>query len=354
MSQTISAQATYPTTPVVDDSLVMDAGSFDFFSLEDPNIAVSEHIRDNYQDKPAAKKEEVETDVDPESDYVEEGEDADDIDFDELSEDEVDADDEEVDEEPEEEPETDSDEEEVDYEGYEVTLPSGETIKLAEAVKGYKAAQALEEERTAFESARKEFEEGSKDIGAFLDLAKLEALRVIEDYADFDWASLARTDPAAYVDNKEFLEKYQERYNEILDAQKTLQAKENATRSAEMETKARECVTVLQRDITGWGPELYQQLMEYGVENGATPEEMQACVDPAIFKMMHKAMQFDKGVQTVKAKVKTLVKQPSKVAKAQAKSTAPADGKKSAMIKKVSTGNYSDKDVSDMFSMLED
>ena len=112
-------------------------------------------------------------------------------------------------------------------------------------------------------------------------------------------------------------------------------------------------MTVLSRDIAGWGPELYKQLMQYGVDNGATPEEMEACVDPAIFKMMHKAMQFDKGAQTVKAKIKSVIKQPTKVVKNSAKSEKPSTDKKAALLKRVGAG-MSTKESDMMFSMLED
>ena len=274
MSNTISAATTYATdSTATTDALVLDTGSdtgFDFFSLEDPNIAVTQAVNSYKEERSSrsGKKEDaaVEPDVDEDSDDIEDQDEEDDLDFDELEGDDEESDEEDDSEEGESKPDdSEPEEEEVDYEGYEVTLPSGEVIKLSEAVKGFKNAQALEEERQAFESAKGQFEEASKDLGNYLELAKLEAARVIEDYADFDWAGLARTDPAAYVDNKEFLEKYQERYNEIVDAQKNLIIKREAEQAAAIEVKARECVTVLSRDIAGWGPELYKQLMQYGV-----------------------------------------------------------------------------------------
>lgn len=362
---TISAAPSYPSdATATSDAMVIDTHgeSFDFFSLEDPNLAVSEQIRKDYAPPEAKAKgktsKEPEPVVEEEEEYEEsEGEDADDLDFEDLDDGEYE--DESDDEESDEAEETDSeddepDEQEVEFDEYEVTLPSGETLKLSEAVHGYKAAKALEEERHAFEEAKNKFEDSTKDIQSYLDLAKLESLRVIEDYDDFDWAGLARTDPAAYVDNKEFLEKYKERYNEIVTAQKNLEKTRQAEEAAAMETKAIQCNTILARDIPGWNKELYQSLMEFGVENGASEQEMLSCVDPTTFKILHKAMQFDKGRAIVKAKIKQVVKQPTKVVKKASKEAPKMDSKKTAVIKKVSSGGATARDMDDMFSMLVD
>ena len=133
---------------------------------------------------------------------------------------------------------SDSDEEEVDYEGYEVTLPSGETVKLSEAVKGYKDSQKLDSERKEFETIRDKFAEESKNTTRYLELAKLEAQRVIEDYEDFDWIELAKNDHSAYVDNKIFLEKYQQRYNEIVEAMDEIRVKEDEEKKSKLQEQA--------------------------------------------------------------------------------------------------------------------
>lgn len=338
-------------TNIPEDSMVLDtnAADFDFFSLEDPNIQVVNP--DSTKASKAAKAE-------PEE--VEEGDDTDEVEFDDNDpttnyddeDDEEEVDEDESDE-AEEASEEDSEEpdEEVDYEGYEVTLPNGEVVKLDEAVKGYKASEALESERHDFEEAKNKFIEETKDVQKGLELAYLECQKVEDDYKDFDWATLARTDPAAYVDNKEFLEKYMERKQELIRQYKVLNDKRDAEMAVAKETQARQCVTELARDIPQWGPELYQTLMEYGVENGASPEEMQACVDPKIFKMMFKAMQFDKGSQVAKAKVSAVVKQPTKVVKNTRKES-PTSAK-AQKVKGFGAG-LSEKESLDMFSMLED
>lgn len=354
---------------VIVDEMVLDMDKVDFFSLEDTNISVKEPTNKTSQSKEStkavSKKEVAEVEeVEDSEDSEEDGDNADDFDFDDINENEdeegevEDSEDSDEDSEGNEEDgeveDTDSDEEEVDYEGYEVTLPSGETVKLADAVKGYKEAQKLEQERKEFETIRDKFTNESKNTTRYLELAKLEAQRVIEDYEDFDWIELAKNDHSAYVDNKIFLEKYQQRYNEISEAMDEIRAKEEEEKKSALQEQARNCLAVLEKDLPGWGEPLYRQLMEYAVENGASSDDIVNCTDPMVFKVLHKALQFDKGKATVKAKVKKAVTSPTKVVKATAKTEKTPDSKKTVVVKKVKSGQLDSRDVSAMFDMLED
>ena len=343
---------------VVADEMVLDMKNVDFFSLDaDESIGVvdksGKEALAKKESKAEAVAEETTTDGSDESEFNfddiddEDGSDADsdDADTSDDTSDDADAD-----------AEDDGDDaEEVDYEGYEVTLPNGETVKLSDAVKGFKDAQALATEREEFESAKTAFESQSKQVSDFLELAKLEADRVIEDYDGFDWAGLAKSDPAAYVDNKEFLEKYQIRQREIQSAMNAIQEKRKADEEVIVQGKARECAAVLARDIPNWNQDLYVELMHYAVENGANPDEIQNCVDPMVFKVLHKAKQAEGTKSIVTAKVKKAVKSPSKVIKPDAKEPeSSVSPQKVQLIKKLEKGSFGTKDVDSMFNFLED
>lgn len=329
------------------DDMILDMDNFDFMSLED----ISE---DTPTPAPTPAPEEVPEDED-DLDFLPSEEDEED---EEPSDEEDDpAEDEEgVDEEDEDTPEdddTDEDDsdEEVDYESYELTLPTGETVVLADMVAGYKAAEALKAEREEFETVKTEFEEKSKDIGKYLALAKLEAEKVIEDYEDFDWDGLAEDNFEEYTQNRQFLDRYARRHKEITKAMEDLESKKAAEEDRVRTEQAREAAAVLARDIPGWGADLYRKLMDYAVENGADPDYIKACTDPATFKVLHKAMEFEKGKQKITAKVKRLGGSPKKVAKAAPKApTQTVNPKKVAVLKKIEqTG-----DMSDAFDFLED
>lgn len=247
-------------------------------------------------------------------------------------------------------------EEEVDFEEYEVTLPSGESVKLHEAIKGYRDAQALEAERAAFEETKQTFETSSRNVKRVLDLAKLEAERVIEDYEGFDWATLSREDPQAYVENREFLDKYKSRHREIQSEMERVEGERQEQKDASFREDARKANEVLSNSIPGWNKDLYVGLMTYGVKDlGMTEDFVVNCTDPGVFMAIHKAQTLDKGKQTVKAKIKKLSSPtPQKVVKAQQKTTKVVDNKKANMQKKIATGQFDQNDLANAFDMLED
>ena len=310
------------------DDMILDMENFDFSMLDSEEIA-----------EPEVVEEEV---IDDASDLVEDLEEEEES---EVEEDEsAESDEEEVTEV--EEP----DEEEVEFDSYELTLPNGDTVVLSELVNGYKAAEEVATMKAEVEAVKADFEAKSGNIASMLQLAKLEADRVIEDYEDFDWATLSKEDPASYVENREFLDKYKARAKEIRKTVELVKEKEEAEVKRVTQEKARQTNATLAKDIPGWGPDMYKKLIGYAVENGASEEDMLNVTDAYAFKLLHKAMEFEKGKQVVKAKVKR-VGSPKKVVKATAK-VAPVskDVKREALIKKAEKEG----DMSALFNLLED
>lgn len=345
------------------EDMFIDTENFDFTQLDD---IVSDSNELGYNTKQTGKdlmsKEEIsdlesegEEEVDDLPDYEDDDgeEDTDDLPPEDDDEDEENTEpdeDKEGDGEGETEEQTD---EEVDYENYELTLPTGETVVLSELVSGYKDRKALEEERAQFEQVREEFTAKSADITSKLELSILEADKVIEDYKDFDWEDYRKNDPVGYVENREFLDRYIKRREEIVNEYNETKKAEEERAAAEFQAKAKEANTILARDIPGWNNELYQQLMMYAVENGAEASDIANTVDPMVFKLLHKAMQFDKGKSVVKAKVRKLGA-PKKVVKAEGKTTTAVKPGKTALIKRLDSADVSERDISNAFSFLED
>lgn len=245
--------------------------------------------------------------------------------------------------------------EEVDFEEYDVTLPNGEVIKLHEAVQGYKDSKALLAEREAFEAEKTTYEQSNLQLKRVLDLAKLEAERVIEDYAEFDWATLSRDDPQAYVENREFLDKYKARHKEILAEMQWVESKLEEEKKAEVTTKAAAANQILTRDIPGWNKDMYVDLMTYAV-NGLGMDEsfVTESVDAGFFKAIFMARQLEQGKQTVKAKIKRIGGSPKKVVKAAPKAAKAVDSKKAVITKRLESGSFDANDLGAAFGMLED
>lgn len=350
--------------------LVIDTHDFDVFSSlddivvegDEPQVTTEENAPEEDATKEVVAEEDTELEGGEDDDFA-------DFDFDDIEDEHNDKDEEDEDDSEDEESEDDvedeedeeadesedeseeDDEEEVEYEGYMVTLPNGEEVSLADAVAGFRSAEALESERKAFEEAKGEFEEKGKRIMDYLELAQLEADRVIQDYDGFDWNALAREDPQKYVDNKEFLEKYSQRSQEIKNAFKEIRQKEEDQKEADFKESAAQCIEVLKADIPGWNDDLYNDLMDYAVENGAKEEDIMQTVDPMVFKLLFKAKQFDQGKQVVKAKVKKAVRSPKKVVKSQAKATIRKASASEIASKKFDAGEF---DSVDVFNALVD
>lgn len=345
----VGAEDSNSSTNVDQDSMYFDTDDFDFLSLtdvheEDNSNSLGykqpkgrESVEDFESDEPLFESEEEEPVFESEEEESEEEDES---------------------EEGEEDGEVtveDEDGEEVDFEDYRVTLPDGEEIVLSEVIKGYRDGQALDAAIAEFQETQEQFKAESSQLNAYLELAKLEAERVIEDYEDFDWGAFRREDPAGYVDNREYLDKFIKRRKEIVEAMDSIRAKEEAAKADEFAGKAAEAGAILARDIPGWSKELYTSMMEYAIENGSEKEAIEQCVDPAVFKIIYKAMQFDKGKQVVKAKIKKIGGSPTKVASPNAKPAKPVEtGKRTAYLKKMQSGGLSANEVSDMFNHLVD
>ena len=364
---TASPEPGYIPTP---EELVVDTSDFDIFSQLDDLVVegesgeptedvVSDDVTDD-GDLPEPEGDEEDFDFDFEDlddddlpeDLRKDKEDSDDEDEDDSDEEDEDDDteDDDSDEDSEDEDYEDEDEE-VDYENHEIELPDGSTVTLQAAIEGYRATEALQEERESFETAKNTFKEEAGNTLGYLRLAKLEADRVIEDYDEFDWADLSKKDPQSYVENREFLDKYRARKEEIVTAMDVLEEKEAATEKAAFQDSAKECINTLKAELPGWNDAMYQDLMQYAVENGTSQDVISNTVDASVFKLLHKARQFDLGKQVVKAKIKRKVTSPKKVTKSSAKSTKPSISNKMKIANKLAQGNTSDADI---FAALED
>lgn len=318
---------------VVDNNdMVLDMDTFDFSMIDDADI--QEVVRSEVEQDEEIEVQEEETQEETEEEETEEETE------------------EEAEEAAEEGSDGEEDEQEVDFDEYEIDLPSGEKVVLSDLVKGYKSASEIEQEVQKLESIKQEMEAKSAGMDRFLKLAKLEAERVIEDYQDFDWVTLAKEDPQAYVENREFLDKYKARHKEIIEAVSALEEKDEAEKQRLTNEKARSANAELARDIPGWGNKMYADLITFAIEKGANEDEMRKCMDPFVFKMLHKNMEYEKGVQKVKAKVKKVGGAPKKVVKTAPAKPAQTNTKpnKEALLKKAQAAG----DMSSWFNLLED
>lgn len=238
---------------------------------------------------------------------------------------------------------TDEDGEEVDYEEYEISLPSGEEVKLAQLVQGYKDAEALSAEKTQFESLRAEFETKSANVASMMEMALLESQQAVDSYSDYDWGKIAKDDPQEYAEHREYFEHHRRRVKDVQKAYDEVKEAKATEEKNAMDKRIIEANIVLARDVPGWNKEMYNELCNYALEAGFDRDYILESVSPAFFKMLHKNMAVEKGVQKVTAKVKKLGA-PKKVIKNNASKPKPSkDAERKAEYEKaVKSGNPAD------------
>ena len=213
----------------------------------------------------------------------------------------------------------------VKVDGKELDVPVKELKRL------YGQEQSLTRKSEEVANARKQVEEAGKahmvGINKLLENAKAR----FEPYSKIDFlvASKELSGPELQALRTEAEKAYADiRFLETeLDG--TLKAQEAEYRQT-LQKQAAECVKVLtdpKDGIEGWNESMYQDLRAYAVSNGIPQTEINQLVDPVAFKVLHKAMLYDKGKAVVTKKVE---KSPKKIIK-----TSTSD-------KKVLTGNKSD------------
>lgn len=367
----LTATSEEPEYQATAEEMSIDTGDYDIFSSLDDLVVedatpqekvapIEDDVEDDYYEEDSTEDDEgfdfddIEDDDLPEEDRKSNEDEDEEEEYEEDEEEYEDEDEEDGEYEEEYEEEYDEDgfaEEDVDYETYEVTLPNGDSVTLQEAVEGYRTSESILQEKQDFEVAKDTFKEEAGNTIGYLKLARLEADRVIEDYDNFDWGELSRKDPQAYVENREFLDKYKARKQEIVVAMQHLEGQEAEIEQQSFQQEARTCLNTLQAEIPGWNDSLYQDLMQYAIDNGSPEASVTKNIDPTFFKVMHKARQFDIGKQVIKAKIKRKVTSPRKVTKSNAKNTKRPSSNRDRIARKLEQGNTGDSDV---FNALED
>lgn len=313
------------------DDIVIETGDivapFDFDQIVEDDAIV---------ETPAEEVVEEEVEVEVEADDVEE---------EEVEEEEVEEVEEEV------EVETEPDEEEVDYEGYEITLPSGEEVNLAQLVQGFKDNTALEAERAEFETIKADFEAKSQNLAMMMEMSILESQQAVDSYSDYDWGAVSKEDPKEYADNREYYEHHRKRIKEVTAAYNEIKAKEKAEIEQAEKAKIQEANATLVRDLPGWGPKMYEDLMRFAIEKGGFDQEyVTNNVSAAFFKMLHRNKSIEEGVQKVTAKVKKKVAPKKTIKNTSSKPTVSKETAREQAIKKAAKSG----DMSAWFMNLVD
>lgn len=247
---------------------------------------------------------------------------------------------------------------EADPDDAEVDLKIGEeTIKakmreLKEAFAKRGEADKLHTEAT---QRRTQADAEYQRSNAALTKATEKAAARWKPYENFDWLALSRdpsidaeTFAAARAQATEALNEYRFFKEELDGVVKAKQTEDDTTFKAAAQQAVKE-LSDPKTGIEGWGQPLYQELLGYAAKNGApqgVPEKMTASW---AFRMMHKAMLYDRGVTNATAKLEKAVNRPTKLLKSNGGSDDGKSGKSLHSAMKALKNSGSSDDAADAF-----
>lgn len=186
---------------------------------------------------------------------------------------------------------------------------NGRTYKVPKDLKGHllrnqdytRKTQDLAEQRKAFEARVSGFDAAAQAVDkGRLELAKVnERLEALRELTPDDWREIDRMDRANGTRKYDELQRELTALpNQAAAITKTLEAEGQKAAEAQRELTVKrqgDAEAILQRDISGWGPEVGAKLADfiqskYGV---STADAGTAKFDAALVKMAHAASQWD-------------------------------------------------------------
>jgi hypothetical protein len=147
--------------------------------------------------------------------------------------------------------------------------------------------------------------------------AALEAAQEdLQPYAGVDWLVLQnQLDPAEFEWHRQNAQRAQTRFEKLVGAAQNFEDTVQQRRQADTARAAQACIADLtdpKTGIPGWNDKVYGEIMAFGVENGLPQDEVAQITNPAVIKLLRKAMLYDRGQKVATQKVKAA---PTKVLK---------------------------------------
>lgn len=113
--------------------------------------------------------------------------------------------------------------------------------------------------------------------------------QIAPEIQNTDWNALARDNPAEWAQRMQQVNNVNALLNNVRsELQKVDQMKQQEQQQTKQK-QVREAVEVLQREIPGWNNDVYQKVMQTGIELGYKPEQVAEITDPIAIKALHLA-----------------------------------------------------------------
>lgn len=201
----------------------------------------------------------------------------------------------------------------VKVDGDELEVPVSELKRLyGQEAALTRKAQKLAEERKAFEQL------AQTQTAAYQALVQ-KAAEKYRQFADIDW-EIARTklSEEEFVALRQEAKEAEQDYRLLVEEGQKVAQQHQQYRMQLLQKEAEEAHRYLSEHLEGWGPEKYQQLVDYAVQMGFPKEKVLMTTSPQFFLLVDKAMKADQAQQVaVKKKKKPTVRKNLRANKAQ-------------------------------------
>lgn len=202
----------------------------------------------------------------------------------------------------------------IKVDGQEVTA----SIKDLKRLYGQEASLTRKSQEAAQIKQRAE-ESGTKYVAGLENLLK-RAQEQAAPYANINFLALTK-DPNV---SSEELSALSDAANKAFDNVRYLETEldgviktSNEQRQQQLMVAAKESIKVLtdpKTGISGWNEQLYNDIRRFAVDSGMNEQVVNEMVDPTAFKILHMAMQYQKG-KTAVTKTKKVDKTPKRIIK---------------------------------------
>lgn len=236
-----------------------------------------------------------------------------------------------------------------------LNLPDGRVMSIGELQKKALYGEELEQRESQLNERITNFNQQYEAAKDTIEIAELEADRIIASYTDEYLEDLYNNDRAAYADEVRYLERMKARKTSLLAEQAKIKAKQEEIKAQEFQKQSDACVEVLNKVIPGgWNNNIYEQLLNYAVtEYDEDPEEVLKWNKPSEFIRLYKLYKYEKGINKATASLKGAKKGGKFISSngKAANTSATKNAKAEKMGHLFSQGKAS---TSDVFAFLED
>lgn len=130
-------------------------------------------------------------------------------------------------------------------------------------------------------------------VQAIFDEQEAPLVAAIQQFQNVNWAALAQKDPEQFRALRTQAEATELEYNRLRQRREQTMEQIQAGTQEVKQKAAAEAQATLKRDLPGWNNAMYYSLVDYAAQIGFDREEVLTYTDPAVFKLLHKAKQYD-------------------------------------------------------------